>query len=38
LQTHISVNAGNVIVEIDADGKQTVLLDQDAKTAAPQPA
>lgn len=35
LQTHISINAGNVIVEFDADGKQTVLLDQDAKASEP---
>ena len=35
LDTHIKANAGNVIVQIDADGTQTVLLDQDAKAAEP---
>lgn len=34
LMEHIQHNAGNVIVQIDDDGTQTVLLDQDAKTKA----
>lgn len=31
LRKHIDDNAGNVIVEVAADGEQKVLLDQDAK-------
>jgi hypothetical protein len=38
LKTHISMNAGNLIVSIDDEGNQTVLLDQDARERESQPA
>jgi hypothetical protein len=34
LEKHMSINAGNVIVEIDVEGNKKVLYDEDSKSAA----